>query len=408
MHWNFVNDDSTVTVNLLQNDNGGVWGTVTYMGTEYPVTGLWQAANSVTGRNTSNLYLSGHYDTAPDVPDFISLCGLIKGTNPNMGPMDVVVQSVSSATGNVFHTTAHLANTPGQPQPATVAVPPIGGTNIPWAFCSLDGSTLLEVQVGGDGTITGKLTRNDDGDYSVHGQWVASGFAPGRNATVFELTGKHAVVPGASNLLALAGVVTGPYQAPQKIDVSGGTASISEWTNSEFRQTLLPMMTTDATSLAAAYAESYMVIRMGGTGGDSQAMQGWIGPTDASQNVTAFGSADYKTAGTTMSAEQLASIASPDPNHGDTNDIRIPAFQSAADVRPVMIQFVGDLDHFAQPPLSEYHEDITGVFYDDQADALVLQFADRPRGTPSSPINFNHGHGHHSGRNHLSVIIEPR
>jgi len=73
-----------------------------------------------------------------------------------------------------------------------------------------------------------------------------------------------------------------------------------------------------------------------------------------------------------------------------------------------MIQFVGDLDHFAQPPLSEYHEDITGVFYDDQADALVLQFADRPRGTPSSPINFNHGHGHHSGRNHLSVIIEPR
>jgi len=408
MHWNFVNDDSTVTVNLLQNDNGGVWGTVTYMGTEYPVTGTWQASNSRIHRATSNLCLSGSYDTARDVPNFVSLCGLIRGTAPNMGPMDVVVQSVSSASGKVFHTEAHLANNPGQPQPGTVAVPPIGGTNIPWAFCSLDGTTALEVQVGGDGTITGTLTRKDDGDYSVHGRWVASGFAPGRNATVFELTGQRAVVPSASNLMAAVGIVTGPYQAPQKIDVSGGSASISEWTNTEFQQTLLPMMTTDATTLAAAYAESYMVIRMGGTGGDSEAVEGWTGPTDASQNVSPFGSADYRTAGTAMSAEQLASIASPDPNRADTNDIRIPAFQSAADVRPVMIQFAGDLDHFAQPPLSEYHEDVTRVFYDSQAGALVLQFADRPRGRPSSPINFNHGHGHQAPRNHNSVIIEPR
>ena len=134
MHWNFVNDDSTVTVNLLQNDNGGVWGTVTYMGTEYPVTGTWQASNSRIHRATSNLCLSGSYDTARDVPNFVSLCGLIRGTAPNMGPMDVVVQSVSSASGKVFHTEAHLANNPGQPQQVKIVpsqVTDFSSANVP-------------------------------------------------------------------------------------------------------------------------------------------------------------------------------------------------------------------------------------------------------------------------------------
>lgn len=407
MHWNFTSDDQSVTVNLMEtSNNGALWGTVTYQGTQYPVAGMWQASDSLPGRSTSNLQLSGQVETAPGVPDYVALSGLIRGIAPNMGPMDVVVQAVSSATGQLSQVEAHLATALEQPAPTPVSPLPGGGTNIPWGFCSPDGSVSMQVQVGGDGAVSGTLTYHGNTVYAVSGRWVATGFEPGRKATVFELMGRHAAGPQADHLLAAVGLVTGPYQRPQKIDIAGNVASISDWTNTSFRQTLLPMWTNDQGALNAAYAESYMVIRMGGTGGDSQAVQGWIGPTDHPY-VYPFGANGYTGAGREMTAEQLASIASADPNHPEVNDIRGPAFQSAAAVRPVMIQFMGDAAHFPQPPLQEYHEDIIGIFYDNTIGALVVQFADRPGGAASSVINFNNRHGHLSGRMHNSVIIEP-
>jgi hypothetical protein len=268
---------------------------------------------------------------------------------------------------------------------------------------SLDGRTVMKVQVGEHGAVNGTLTVGND--FSVGGQWAFSEWAPGRNATAFELMGRYATVehPGASNLMAVAGIVTGPYQFPQKIEVSGSIASISEWQNTPFSGTLLPMAQTDSAALGAAYAESYMVIQMGGTHGDSQAVKGWTGPVDGNGFVSAFGSSDYQSAGTEMNAGQLAAIASSDPTYPDTNDIKIPAFSSAAGTRPVMIQFIGDAGHFPQPPLQEYHSDVTKIFYDEQVGALVLQFADTPAGTASTQINFNQGRA----KNHNSVIIEP-
>jgi hypothetical protein len=392
MHWNFTNDAATVSVNLQENSsNGTVWGTVTYANTTFPVTGYWQAAagGGIVARRVSNLMLSGQFDNPARQIDYISISGLIQGGAPNMGPMDLSFHYSSSRSGSWSQLEAHLATALSEPPPQAVSPPNLGGVDATWTLSSLDGEVTMRVNVGGSGAVSGTLSVGNE--FTVNGQWAASG-VDGRTASAFEVTGRHAVSPGAEDLLAAAGIMTGPGHWPQMINVSGNIASISEYKNTPFQAKLLPMWSNDSAALAAAYAESYMVIQLGGTGGDSQAVRGWIGPRGGNQIVSPFGG-DYKTNGSEMSAEQLADIVSPDTNHADTNDIKIPSFNSASGSRPVMIQFVGDVDHFPQPPLQEYHQNVTKMFYDEEAGALVLQFADKPGGGQSELINFNHGHG---------------
>ncbi|NKI34162.1 hypothetical protein HFP89_03150 [Wenzhouxiangella sp. XN79A] len=222
------------------------------------------------------------------------------------------------------------------------------------------------------------------------------------SGVAFQMLAEREVETGADDLLGAVGVISGSWQRPDQVQISGSAASISNDHNTAFNETLLPMFLQNIDLLNAAYAESYVVIRI--PHGEDGQVQGWIGPTDANGNVGPFGHADYQTAGTALTAAQLADIMKPDPDHPGTNDIRIPPFESTAGIRPVMVQFIGEAGHFPQPPLEEAHEQIGQLFYDDGVGALVLQFSDQPAGPKSTVINFNSKRG----RNHNSVIIEPR
>lgn len=394
MHWSFTDDNNTVTVNLAEHSSTGkVWGTVHYNGATYEVNGLWEASDGggIKARKTSVLQLAGRTSGEPGPSDFVAISGHLSGLAPNMTGIDVKVSLASGAGGTLSQLPANLTTgVTADPPPETD--PPSGGTpGTSWQFTSLDGKTSLDVLVGSDGVISGNLT--NEGDTFVGHGWM-SGVA-------LYMLGHHEVSAGASDLLGAVGIVSGAWQWPDQVQVSGSAASISDDKNKAFNKTLLPMFIQDVDRLNSAYAESYVVIQI--PHGDGQ-VQGWIGPTDANGNVSPFGSADYQSAGTAMTAEQLADIMKPDPDHPGTNDVRIPAFQSADGIRPVMVQFRGEPGHFPQPPLEEAHPQIGKLFYDDQAQALVLQFADQPAGAKTTVINFNSGRG----RNHSSVIIEPR
>jgi len=407
MQWKFTNDDQTITINLGEDSsNGRVWGTVQYDNKTFPVTGLWQAENggNNANRKVSNLMLSGQVDAAPNQPEFLALSGLIKGTAPNMGPFDLSVHTASSATGARNQLQTHLATPVSETDPPQSSAPSVPSPDIAWSLCSLDGRVQSEIMVGGGGGVMGYLTI--DNRFVISGHWAASG-VQGRAASAFEFTGHYEVAPDAWDLLAVAGTMTGPAHFPQKIELSGNIASISEYKNTPVQATLLPKWQSDG-NLGPAYAESYMVIEMGGDGGDSRAVRGWIGPRDNSGMISPFGSSNYQSVGTPLTQDELDSITNQNTQGGDIKHIDVPGFNSAASSRPVMIQFPGPSEHFPQPPLMEYHPDIARIFYDGAASALVLQFTDVAGAASSGPINFNHGHGSHSGKNHNSVIIEPR
>jgi len=390
MHWSFTDTNQNVTVNLAEHSSDGkVWGTVAFGGQTYSVNGLWEASGAVAGRNTSVLHLAGQ-GSAPG--EFIAISGHIAGTAPSMTGIDLTVSAASGSNGTLAQSSANLtqplvSDAPSETSPPTGAQP-----GSAWLLSSLDGKATMDVQAGSDGVIVGNLTVNGT-QYSCNG-W--------RNGSAFEVLGTHDVAPSVSDLLGAVGIVGGDWQWPDQVQVSGSAASISNDSNPSFSNTLLPMYRQDAGLLNAAYAESYVVIQI--PHGEDGQVQGWIGPTDANGQVSPFGSADYQAAGTALSAAQLAEIMQPDPDHPGTNDIRIPPFESAAGTRPVMVQFIGEVGHFPQPPLEEAHEHIGKLFYDDAAGALVLQFADQPAGARTTVINFNAGRG----RNHNSVIIEPR
>lgn len=405
MHWNFTDNNRSVTVNLAEDSsNGAVWGTVEYRNQTFQVTGMWEAAfgGGIQARRVSTLQLGGAYRSGGNVPVFIALSGHIGGSAPNMNGIDMTLHVASSADGTLSQQTGQLTTAVDSTPPDRSDPPNIGSADTAWSLCNLGASIVMNFRVGGGGAVTGTLTVGKD--FNVHGEWAAAGSVAGRNASAFEVLGTSEVSPGASDLLAAAGTMTGSGAWPQKVDISGSVASISNTNNDSFQGTLLPMWQTDSGALAAAYTESYMVIRLGGTHGDSQAVAGWIGPRDGSGKVSPFNSGNYQAAGTAMTAEQLADIVSADPHLPDTNDIKVPAFTSSAATRAVMIQFMGDQGHFPQPPLQEYHDQITKIFYDVAVGALVLQFADVASAAATNQINFNEGRK----KNHNSVIIEPR
>ncbi|MBY6204528.1 hypothetical protein [Halomonas denitrificans] len=394
MHWSFTDANQTVTVNLAENSSTGkVWGTVQVGILTYPVNGYWEASNGggIAARKESTLHLGGFVDLAGGAANFVALSGHISGLAPNMTGIDLKVHVASGGTASLSQDSAELTTiVTADPPPETD--PPSGGTpGTAWQFSSLDGKAMMDVLVGSAGVINGNLTI--DGDTYVGRGWM--------RGVAFDLLGTHEASPGADDLLGAVGIVSGPWQQPNQVQISGSAASISNKQNNAFEHTLLPMYRQDADLLNTAYAESYVVIQI--PHGDGQ-LQGWIGPTGADGKVAPFGSADYRTAGTAMTADQLADIVKPDPEHPGINDIRVPAFQSADGIRPVMVQFIGEAGHFPQPPLEEAHPQIDALYYDDAAGALVLQFSDQPAGAKTSVINFNSGRK----KNHNSVIIEPR
>jgi hypothetical protein len=198
----------------------------------------------------------------------------------------------------------------------------------------------------------------------------------------------------------------GPGAWPQKVEIAGNIAFSASPNMTHFNDPLLPLMNTDQAQLNAAYAESYMVLQIAED--LSSCAAGWSGHVDGGGNMDYVGSS-YQTSGVAIPAAQLASIVTVDPTNTDYTDVNVPHFQTTASERPVMVQFVGEFDHYgsaAKPPLAEYHPHIQKVFYDTQVQALVLQFIDlSPSLQPSQVVKFNH-----DGRKkrHTGVVIRPQ
>ena len=271
-----------------------------------------------------------------------------------------------------------------------------------WNLASVDGTVTLSVTASGYGPVDGNMTIFGI-DYGVGGEWAASGSLPGRNASAFSVAGSYQTSPSVPNYLAAAGLMQGPGAWPISVTIAGNVAPASALGMRNFNETLLPTMNQNSTDIAAAYAESYAVLQISeASGGGLACTGGWLGPQSGGQ-TSPFGTSDYKSVGVALTAEQLASVVSPDPVYPGVTDIHVPTIASAATVRPVMVQFVDPYEHYAEPPLMEPHPGIAKIFYDAGAGALTLQAIDNQSTlSPTQQIKFNHGRE----RNHGGVIIE--
>ncbi|MEL6369086.1 MAG: hypothetical protein AAFR03_00060 [Pseudomonadota bacterium] len=272
-----------------------------------------------------------------------------------------------------------------------------------WNLASVDGTISMVVSADGSGNLSGAMTIYGQ-EYSVQGEWAASGSVAGRNFSSFSLAGSFDTAPSVPNLLAAAGIMTGPGGWPISVQISGNIAPSAGAGMRNFSTVLLPVMNTNANDLAVAYGESYVVLEIGAGGDGLVCTAGWIGPNNGGQ-ASPFGSSDYKSAGTAMTAAECADVVIPDPVYTGLKDIRVPHIETAATLRPVMIQFLAEQDHFANPPLMEPHPHIAKVFYDTAAGALVLQpIDDASTLAPTNKITFNHGRG----RRHDGGVVEFR
>jgi hypothetical protein len=95
----------------------------------------------------------------------------------------------------------------------------------------------LNVDASGNGPVSGTITCGDD-TYAVSGNWAASGSVPGRNASVFNITG-NSPDPG-PRFLAAAGIMVGPGGAPTQITLQIFIASSADGSLQYFGSVLSP------------------------------------------------------------------------------------------------------------------------------------------------------------------------
>ena len=407
MIWQFASSGNGIVANLQErSDNSLVWGAIEFGGHTYPVHGAWQEP-LMPPRVNNNICLRGAAEIAPNVWSYVALSGTMVGSGQSMSIITVGLSEISNNEGAVnfmYETlTPVTLNTPVPPDPGG-AVPP---TDVPWNLKSADGAVEFNGNVSAGGGVAGAMTVNGT-QYQMGGAWSAS-TPNGGPFSCFAATGTFRPQPSSpsNDYLSVCGSLKNVGLSPQELQIAGNIAPTTAGQNTPVSATLLPAMNMDQLALDAAYAESYMVIQIGGPGGDSQALAGWTGP--GGNVVAPFGAnGNYKGAGVAMSPAVLAGIVKPDNTPRDaTYDIDIPTFASTVKTnRPVMLQFVGSYDHFMDPPLMAYHEQISKIFYDENVGALVLQFLDNSgEEQETTPLNFNHK-GHIHPRSHESVIIQ--
>jgi|GEM_PF-2762951 len=98
-----------------------------------------------------------------------------------------------------------------------------------WTLASADHTLAVELVAGDSGSLDGTLTCVGK-SYPVSGGWSASGSVPGRNYSVFSLSGRTQTLPDVPDWIAAVGVMTGPGVAPEKIDLRVTVSSSSDGT----------------------------------------------------------------------------------------------------------------------------------------------------------------------------------
>lgn len=102
--WKFVSPHHTVSLEVNATDDSPMYGTLTFQGTTYSVSGSW-AASGVLGRPASAFGLTG--STGGANPTFIGATGIMTGQSTAPVRIDIQLDTASSSDG----TTANYKGT---------------------------------------------------------------------------------------------------------------------------------------------------------------------------------------------------------------------------------------------------------------------------------------------------------
>jgi hypothetical protein len=107
-----------------------------------------------------------------------------------------------------------------------------------WKLGNSDRTLVLDVNASDDGPVNGTLTYRGS-SCQVAGGWAASFSVTGRNFSAFAVTG-HTPDPGPI-FVAASGIMTGPGDKPENIDIQVTLTSCGDGSVTRVRQTLLPI-----------------------------------------------------------------------------------------------------------------------------------------------------------------------
>src|SRR5258708_6960115 len=108
-----------------------------------------------------------------------------------------------------------------------------------WKLASSDHTMALDLNAADNGALNGALTYAG-ASYNVAGGWDAAGSVPGRNYSALSLSGRTPGLPDVPNWIAAAGIMTGPGNAPSKIDIRVGVSSSADGTLTRYSGVLVP------------------------------------------------------------------------------------------------------------------------------------------------------------------------
>lgn len=280
-----------------------------------------------------------------------------------------------------------------------------------WHLGSLDGQIVLDLpNVSGDGKIAGKLhvELSECREFDVSGRLEKGGADKGSIASTFALAGRDHPVAGGAEYVVAAGTMVGPAAWPRIVGIAATIGDGGSGLPATIHHSLLPMMNRDPKVLAAAYAESYMVLQISVLDDDFPSCTGiWQGTVNKDGKTSPLGP-DYR--GLPPGHKGLEKVCTRDGSDGSF--INIPAFIPLVPGRaPVMVQFIGPADHFFDPPLEDAHEQIEKCFDDPvnlgaNHQTLVLQYEnDTSSRRETKKINFN---DRHLEQTHDNIIIKPQ
>lgn len=106
-----------------------------------------------------------------------------------------------------------------------------------WKLASADRFMAIELDAGDNGSLNGTFTCAGK-TYPVSGGWSASGSLPGRNYSVFSFSGRTQTLPDVPDWVAVVGVMTGPGNAPQSIQLQATVSSSANGTVQQYNGTL--------------------------------------------------------------------------------------------------------------------------------------------------------------------------
>ena len=254
-----------------------------------------------------------------------------------------------------------------------------------WNFASIDGQTKLTLEAG-NAQSNGFLTRA--GSRSL---------VTGTNLTD-TINDVQLNVSGQSSANV---TVNGDSASPTSLHLTGTDG------NGPIDELLLPMMNRSIEDIVDAYRRSYAVFTISEENGVTKCVKAiYGGPTlkarDGVIGLSGNIGFDYETPRNLTFADDVTNGVVVDGAADGALTLRIPGLKTEAGTPgPVMIQFVGDFDHFSEPPFKEPHDHIKNVFYEDyKRQCLTIEYSNSGG---SETLNFNHGHK----RSHRSVIIRP-